>query len=367
MTDVTVLILHPTPAGRAGEIETWVGDARSALAERHRRGFLAAGASDVTIVARPPDGLTFGSRVREFVATRRPTGLVVLGSGAIPLATAADLRAFVAAAATNGRVALANNRYSADIVAVGRAAASLGRLPDLATDNSLPRWLSDHAGYEVADLRARWRLGFDIDGPLDLALLGPRASIPAPPSGILDRVADRLAAVRAVVRDPRSELVVMGRLSAAGLGWLEGNVQARVRALVEERGMRTATPDQRLPRSIVGAMLDRMTGDRDPGRGDGPAIDRSSFLGDILAGLGDAAIVDSRVLIAHQFGRDEALGPSAGDRFASDLLLDDRIGDPWLRGLTISALGASIPIVLGGHSLVGPGLRLALGEGRPWT
>ena len=47
--------------------------------------------------------------------------LIVLGSGAIPLATAADRRAFVAAAAGDGRAALANNRYSADIVEIGRA------------------------------------------------------------------------------------------------------------------------------------------------------------------------------------------------------------------------------------------------------
>ena len=38
------------------------------------------------------------------------------------------------------------------------------------------------------------------------------------------------------------------------------------------------------------------------------------------------------------------------------------IGDPWLRALTTSAAAAPIPIVLGGHTLVGPGLRLALGR-----
>jgi hypothetical protein len=36
VTDVDVLILHPTAGGRAGEIETWVADARAALAERQR-------------------------------------------------------------------------------------------------------------------------------------------------------------------------------------------------------------------------------------------------------------------------------------------------------------------------------------------
>ena len=50
-----------------------------------------------------------------------------------------------------------------------------------------------------------------------------------------------------------------------------------------------------------------------------------------------------------------------------DLLLADRISDPWLRELTAAARDAPIPVVLGGHSLVGPGLRLALARNRSWT
>ncbi len=38
--------------------------------------------------------------------------------------------------------------------------------------------------------------------------------------------------------------------------------------------------------------------------------------------------------------------------------------DPWLRALTASAAAAPIPIVLGGHTLVGPGVRLVIGRRR---
>jgi hypothetical protein len=95
----------------------------------------------------------------------------------------------------------------------------------------------------------------------------------------------------------------------------------------------------------------------------GAALDceGASRLGSILAELGDAALVDSRVLLAHRIGADEAPWPVPADRFASDLLLHERIADGWLRDLTAAAADAPIPIVLGGHSLVGPGLRLALG------
>jgi hypothetical protein len=79
--------------------------------------------------------------------------------------------------------------------------------------------------------------------------------------------------------------------------------------------------------------------------------------------------VDSRVLLAHRVGADEAGWPAAKDRFASDLLLAERIADPWLRELTASAAAAPIPVLLGGHTLVGPGVRLVVGgtPGRtPW-
>ena len=102
---------------------------------------------------------------------------------------------------------------------------------------------------------------------------------------------------------------------------------------------------------MLGALLDR----------DGP----ESF-GDHLARLGDAAIVDTRVLLAHRLGANETLWPDAEDRFASDLLLPDRIADPWLHALTASAVAAPIPILLGGHTLVGPGPRLIMGADR-WT
>ena len=108
----------------AGPLVRWVTEARATLAERHRRGFEDAGAKDVAVVAGSADGRTFGSRLRELLAIGGAggiSGLVILGSGSIPLATSADRRAFIDAAGANGRTALANDRFSADIVAIARA------------------------------------------------------------------------------------------------------------------------------------------------------------------------------------------------------------------------------------------------------
>jgi len=358
MRPVSVRIMHPDPGREAGPIARWVSQRRAGLAERHCASCLTAGAADVAIVAGPPDDRSFGERVRTLVGREGPPGLVVLGSGAIPLATVADLGAFIRAAGDERRVALANNRYSADVVAVAQAGV-LADLPDLPTDNALPRWLEEVAGYEVRDLRRRWRLAIDVDGPLELVLLGDRF---VPDAIDLRPVRARIDALRTVAAHRRAELLVTGRTSPATLAWLERAAAARVRALVEERGMRAASRlaqgdgpgEGRPPASVLGLLLER----------DGPAS-----LGAHAARLSDGAFVDSRVLLAHRLGADERGWPPPEDRFASDLLLPERIRDPWLRELTRSAASSPVPVLLGGHSLVGPGVRLVLHPRRtnPWT
>jgi hypothetical protein len=147
--------------------------------------------------------------------------------------------------------------------------------------------------------------------------------------------------------------MVAGRTSAGTLRWLERNTASRTRALVEERGLRAigllGVATNRPPRSSLGLVLD----DRGP-----------EALGPILAELGDAALLDTRVLLAHRLGADEAGWPPPEDRYASDLLLAEQVRDPWLRALTASARDSAIPALLGGHTLVGPGVRLVLGRRR---
>jgi len=386
-----VLIFHPAAPSDAGPLVRALAEARRSLAERQRVAFLAAGADEVKVVAGPPDGLSFGERlgmeVRAWAKGRGARaaeaggggaggggagGVVVLGSGSIPLARAADLRRFVEVAAGPGGHALANNRYSADVVAVSRA-ADLAELPPLPADNALPRWLEERAGVAVADLRSHWRLGVDIDTPLDLVVLRDPAA-PDPVGHDLRAAAPliggRLAALSEVLTDRRAELLVAGRVSATTLRWLESGVACRVRALVEERGLRAAsklaqsgaTTGSRPPRSVLGELLDR----------DGP-----ESLARTVATLADAAVIDTRVLLAHRHGAGESAWPPAEDRFASDLLLPASIADPWLRTLTASAAGpypiaapdiaansptatspSDRPILLGGHTLVNGGLRL---------
>jgi hypothetical protein len=83
-----------------------------------------------------------------------------------------------------------------------------------------------------------------------------------------------------------------------------------------------------------------------------------------VAELADGAIVDTRVLMADRFGADERAWPGTEDRFASDLLQPESIGDAWLAALTRSAASSPGPILFGAHTLLSPGLRLVLSTPR---
>lgn len=355
MAPVTVLILAPAPAAAAGPLARLVADARAGLGDMLSAGFLRAGADEV--LTGTPDGRPFGTVLRDLATSRPGRGLVVLGSGSIPLARPEDLVALVDAAAADAPGALANSSFSADVVAIARAADALRDLPgDLPNDNGLPRWLAEVAGIPVADLRDRRDLAVDVDSPLDLLLLeGLLAGLPVPAPADAAAVRERLASLRGLANDPAAELLVTGRTSAADLGRLERGSRARTRAVIEERGLRTATlaatrgrANRREPRSLLYELLLR----------DGP-----QRLGALVADMSDGALVDTRVLMAARHGADERGWPAAEDRFASDLLLPDRVRDLWLRELTESARGASVPVLLGAHTLVGPGAPLALGLG----
>jgi len=382
---VTVLILHPPSPADGGEPVRWLATAREVIAEGHRAAFVAAGAEHVRVVSQDGGPLTFGQRLRslarevvEATLPGRRHGLVVIGSGAMPLARRLDLEEFVRVARSVARrpVALANSYYSADAVAIPDAAILLA-LPDLPSDNALPRWLAERAGVPVRDRRNVWRLSVDIDSPLDVVLLAGDPGCPPALRALAREIAagapeftDALRGVVAVMADRRSELFVAGRSSSRTLRWLETRVACRVRALIEERGMRSGTA--------------LALGDLDEERDQPPAVPAASVelapprsllalaldesgprqLAPLIGQLCDAAVLDSRVLLAHRLGSDERRWPPLAQRLASDLLRPDEVRDPWLRELTRRALAARRPILLGGHTLVGPGLPLIPGAVR---
>ena len=247
MGAATVIIFHPRPAATAGSLTDLLAIARDRLVEHQVGLFERAGAAEVRVVRER--AASFGAALRSLAADVTAEahddapGLVVLGAGAVPLLGLANARRLVAVAASGERRGLTNNRYSSDVCAVGDARV-LGDLPSLPGDNALPRWLTERAGIPVAELPGRDRLALDLDTPLDLALL---ALVRGTPPALRRLAAEehlevpRLAELRAVLGDPRRELLVFGRGSSRGMALLERRARCRVRFLAEERGLRASS------------------------------------------------------------------------------------------------------------------------------
>ena len=201
---------------------------------------------------------------------------------------------------------VANNRFSADaFVVAGDLDRALAALDGCDADNAAPRQLAE------ARLRVARPRGGTLGAFRRRHHAGPRPP-PARPPGCRGRgpgrgrpplprdgaVARRLGAGGAAAGGAwrghsRPVSRARRRRSHAGrdLAELETETACRVRALVEERGMRSARTAGRPPRSILAALMAR-----------------SSPTGLVaeLARLGDAVVLDTRVLMASVAGSSDA-------------------------------------------------------------
>lgn len=346
------------------------GRRRLAIELSRRLGSLGAGVASLH-PAKPPVGEAFHwgrwytaaarallSRVR---AEGRPLDAIgYAGAGALALADDALLEALTSAIPGE---AVGNNRFSTDAFLVGTEPsgphdmdAALAALEACPTDNAAIRCL-EAAGFTSRDLAASPWARFDVDTPLDLALLRLAIRLPSTrrPDGLVTAFLEmaalpggrglelpRLAQVAAVLRDREAQLVVAGRVPSGTWSYLETESACRVRCFVEERGMRSAR--DAVPHSLLADWSVRL------GAGD---------LVRELASLGDAVILDSRVIMAARAGSSEGSSwPRAEERFASDFLDATPVATEWLAELTQAAAESEVPFLLGGHALVSDGLRI---------
>lgn len=284
----------------------------------------------------------FGRRLAGVIERHGLEAVVYQGGGSVPLLAAADY-AGIARACEEG-VLVTNNYFSSDLVAF-RPASALCRVEPPESDNALARALAEGAGLSVQALPRTVATQLDIDGPTDLAVLsltgegGPRLR------AVLDGLTVDLSRYRralSLFTDRSAEIIVAGRVGSHAWPYLERETACRVRLFAEERGMQAdGRARDGSARSLLGLYLDAVGPDR-------------FFEG--VAQLGDAAFIDTRVLLAHR-----RVEPGRADRFLSDLGDWTDIREPFLREFTQAAANAAIPVLLGGHSLVSGGL-MALNE-----
>ena len=229
----------------------------------------------------------------------------------------------------------ANNIQSADMVAFtvpeGFAAAPLP-----AMDNSLAMTLRDQCGLELELMPQTLGLLFDLDTPADVLVLGagpfagPRARV------VLDELVldySRLERAKEVLMDSYRDVALIGRVGAPIIERLNALLKLRLRVFSEERGMKA------LGRQQSGAVVSLI----------GFLMEHSGVAQffSYLAQVASCAFIDSRVLFAHH-----NYDFTDRERFLSDLGLWEQIEHPWLKEFTRAAVQCSIPVLLGGHSLV---------------
>ncbi len=320
------------------------------------------------------DTFHFGRTLAGLVARYHLDRVVYLGGGSAPLLDPREADLLFGAIAAGGRVFVANNAQSPDLVGLGSTEA-VEVLAGLPTDNATLFALTD-AGYERLLLPETATAGFDLDTPSDVLFLvyevarrsrlaaavraapgadmerraGPAPEAPPEPGGLGPRLAAGLPtlgldvsalarAAEVLGREDYPSVTLVGRVSGTIMSYLNANLLIRLRVYSEERGMKAlGRIEGGRARSLLGSVA------RDLGM---------DYLVGRIAALSDAVFWDTRVLMA-SLGR----WPDEADRFEADLGRWERVKDPELAALCRAAGQAPCPFVLGGHSVVAGGLRL---------
>ncbi len=293
----------------------------------------------------------FGQRLADLIVSYALDHVLYFGGGSAPLlddnilnmiALLLDRAGAPDASSIPAHIALTNNKHSSDWLALTQAHAALDIIRATDRDNSLAWLLDQSGGYDVRVVAGiRPATAMDLDTPADLAILAHHPEIKPVLAAILGSSPHLEALpVDAIVQSAarvEGQLTLIGRVAPLAWQALNKTTQCWIRVYSEERGM---VASGRLERGEVRSLLGELLALRGP----------EAFF-DTLASMTDAAIIDSRPLMASQ-----GHWPGDADRFASDLYLVDQIANGWLQEFTRAALAAPIPVLLGGHSVVAGGL-----------
>ena len=293
------------------------------------------------------ESFDFGASLRNVIRQTRPHGFLYFGSGSGVLLSRDQVEGLRNFAAGDRGGAVFNNFYSCDFAAVSDATALLDiALPR--TDNPLGLALAD-AGVPCFALERSAETQFDLDTPIDLMIL--RESVRGGRS-VRTLLEERdlshpfLSRILEFLTDRSALVYLLGRVSPRTWADIEDHIACRTGGAIEGRGMQSGVCSH-LP--VLQHVL----------RNDGP---RAFFRS--LADACDGALIDTRPLLADSVSSSTGtrthrfILPEAAVRFASDLLRPEAVSDPNWRSFTQAACEATIPVVLGGHSIVSGGLYL---------
>jgi len=282
----------------------------------------------------------FGVEIKKIVAEVTTKSVLYLSGAGSPLLSREEFIGIAEDLAVAEALVITNNPQSSDVVGWTPAMAIM-QLETITADNALGYLLRRDADLPRQLMEHSVGVHFDIDTPTDIMMLklvdlgGRRlkqtlAEIDwdlSPYLALKQVLTERISERQGLV--PR--IWMSGRIGAPVITHINTHLIARLRIVSEERGMKSMGQEGMVC-SFVGSFLDD--------------LGTASFYR-YLHRSSDAALIDTRPIFAHF-----RIQPSDNDRFASDLLLWREVEDPWVREFTKAASESTIPIILGGHTLI---------------
>lgn len=288
----------------------------------------------------PGDKFSFGKALVDLVKKYFLKSIFYLGAGAGVLLEEEEIDWIAKRIVEKKDLIIANNFYSSDFFAFTPAEAvfKVRNLP--AEDNPLAYLLKEEAGLKNQRVKPSVGTFLDIDSTIDLVILSKFSKKGRHISKELkreDRLEAKIEEALKMFGDYGAEIFLAGRVGSHIYSHLTKNLKCRFRVFSEECGMK-AWGRERSGKvySYLGRLIEE--------------IGIKTFFKEISC-TSSAAFIDSRVIFSHFKER-----VSRSDRFYSDLGRTEKIKNEFAKRLTHLANESSIPVFLGGHSLLSGGL-----------
>ncbi len=284
----------------------------------------------------------FGQTLAQIVQDERWKAVAYFGAGSAPLMSLDDLQAaFNQVQDADDEFAIVNNYHSTDWMISNDCSPLEGLAERLPTDNQLG-WVLDHeSSLRVVGMEPEAASRLDIDTPNDLFLCHRHPNLGGELEEFISntepshrRVID---GIREVLRQPGSQLTLIGRVPSQVWRRLEQSTQIWVRVFSEERGM---VASRRMDQGKVASLVAEILNEWGPKR-----------FTEYLSMISDAIIWDTRVWMASNRS-----WSSKADRFSADLGWVGQIADTQLKELSAAVTDAEIPVLTGGFGIVSGGL-----------
>lgn len=276
-----------------------------------------------------------GKKLLEIINKHSLDKILYFGSGSCYFLTLDELK-FISEKTVKGQF-LSNNPISSDFVSFSSSDLNdeiISNFPNI--DNYFSSYLMSKTSLKYVKMPVSLGSIFDIDTPSDIAILSKITDNSSRVGEYISKSIFKnidLDRFIKILSSKTSEIFVYGRINPLNLYMAERNISCKIRFLSEERGLKVR---DRAFASLLEYIFQPENFD--------------NFFR-LFENICDGGIFDTRVifsLFAGKYEQEEA--------YLSDMLMWEKINNPFIKSFTKKVSESRVPIILGGHSVVNGGL-----------